>query len=168
MTFYFWVNSPFNKSYAIYEYGSYIPSWIVSADAYLMSDVQVVTFNQWDAVSNSVGNNSIGFVHFSNDTKCISEQCFSDQVLAINSTDVCIISQPARIIARLPLVSEAGDTSFHYLFRLAEERAADKPGDCEGDYFIIVLPLFMCESAGCSNFCAALSLGPSWVSLSVF
>ncbi len=68
----------------------------------------------------------------------------------------------ARIIAHLALVSEAGDTSFHYLFRLAEERtAADKPGDCEGDYFIIVLPLFMCESAGCSSFCAALSLGPS-------
>jgi len=66
--------------------------------------------------------------------------------------------------ARLPLVS---DTSFHYLFRLAEE-CADKPADCEGDYFIIVLPLFMCESAGCSNFCAALSLGSSWVSFSVF
>lgn len=83
-------------------------------------------------------------------------------MLLINSTDACIVCQPAWIIARLPLVSEAGDTSFHYLFRLAEERtAADKPGDCEGDYFIIVLPLFMYESAGCSSFCGALSLGPS-------
>lgn len=62
MIFYFWVNYPFNKSYAIFEYGSHIATWIVLADipaAYLMSDIQVVTFNQWDAVSNSISNNSL-------------------------------------------------------------------------------------------------------------
>lgn len=73
---------------------------------------------------------------------------------------VCVISRPAQIIGRLPLVSESRDASFHYLFSLAEQHA-DKPEDCEGDYFIIVMPLFMFESAGCSSFCAALSLQPS-------
>ncbi len=52
---------PLTKS-VIYEYGSHIATWIVLADipaAYLMSDIQVVTFNQWDAVSNSISNNSL-------------------------------------------------------------------------------------------------------------